>query len=100
MSYPQRRKAIPRGWEGDKGTSFAPPRDEGQGERGKVVCSPLGVGLIGAGIMFRGSILSPAITLGNGGGLHDVASPAFSVASHILGLGADNQNATTGRITP
>jgi hypothetical protein len=55
---------------------------------------------MGAGIMFRDSILSPAITLGNGGGLHDVAFPAFSVASPILGLGTDNQNATAGRITP
>ena len=49
--------------------------------------------------MFRAFILSPSIPLGNGGGLHDVAFPAFSVASPILGQGADNQNATTGRIS-
>ena len=53
---------------------------------------------MGAGIMFRGSILSPALTLGNGGGMHDVASPAFSVASPIPTPHPINQNANTGRI--
>ena len=54
---------------------------------------------MGAEVMFRAFILSPSIPLGNGGGMHDVAFPAFSVASPILGQGADNQKVMAGRIS-
>jgi hypothetical protein len=54
---------------------------------------------MGSEVFFRDSILSPALTLGNGGGLRCLALCRFSVASPMLGLGADNQNATTGLIS-